>query len=124
MALTPPPEMKEIEKELDGSSARRNVPGGQEFEKAASLREKEKVLRHRDEGAQARVEKNKGKGTQSSRKKTSSSSSPLDRHPAPEARGERSPRSSPDGRGAARPHHRQNDAVAAVARAIRRSRAA
>jgi len=53
--------MKEIEKELDGSSARRHVPGGPGIREGASLREKEKVLRHRDEELKREWEKNKGK---------------------------------------------------------------
>src|SRR5437773_2718984 len=66
MALTPPPEMKEIEKELERVIREKDMYlEAQEFEKAASLREKEKVLRHRDEELKREWEKNKGKGTQS-----------------------------------------------------------
>jgi len=48
----------------------------QEFEKAASLREKEKLLRHREEELKREWEKTKGKGTQSVARTTSSISSP------------------------------------------------
>ena len=48
MALTPPPEIKEIEKELERVIREKDMYlEAQEFEKAASLREKEKVLRAR-----------------------------------------------------------------------------
>src|SRR5437016_8095606 len=50
MALTPPPEVKEIEKELERVRREKDMYlEAQEFEKAASLREKEKILRHREE---------------------------------------------------------------------------
>src|SRR3989441_662239 len=50
MALTPPPELKEIEKELERVIREKDMYlEAQEFEKAASLREKEKILRHREE---------------------------------------------------------------------------
>src|SRR5437870_3087997 len=50
MALTPPPELKEIEKELERVIREKDMYlEAQEFEKAASLREQEKVLRHRAE---------------------------------------------------------------------------
>jgi ATP-dependent Clp protease ATP-binding subunit ClpC len=66
MALTPPPEIKEIEKELERVIREKDMYlEAQEFEKAASLREKEKVLRHREEEMKREWEKNKGKGTQS-----------------------------------------------------------
>src|SRR5207247_2154850 len=66
MALTPPPELKEIEKELERVIREKDMYlEAQEFEKAASLREKEKVLRHREEELKREWEKNKGKGTQS-----------------------------------------------------------
>src|ERR671937_2544974 len=66
MALTPPPEVKEIEKELERVIREKDMYlEAQEFEKAASLREKEKVLRARDEELKRDWEKNKGKGTQS-----------------------------------------------------------
>src|SRR5438067_2126318 len=66
MALPAPPELKEIEKELERVIREKDMYlEAQEFEKAASLREKEKVLRHRDEELKREWEKNKGKGTQS-----------------------------------------------------------
>ena len=66
MALTPPPEIKEIEKELERVIREKDMYlEAQEFEKAASLREKEKVLRVREEELKGEWDKNKGKGTQS-----------------------------------------------------------
>src|SRR5687768_14491542 len=65
MALTPPPEIKEIEKELERVIREKDMfLEAQEFEKAASLREKEKVLRAREEELKREWDKNKGKGTQ------------------------------------------------------------
>src|SRR5438046_8999508 len=66
MALTPPAELKEIEKELERVIREKDMYlEAQEFEKAASLREKEKVLRAREEELKRDWDKNKGKGTQS-----------------------------------------------------------
>jgi len=66
MALTPPAELKEIEKELERVIREKDMYlEAQEFEKAASLREKEKILRVREEEMKRDWEKNKGKGTQS-----------------------------------------------------------
>jgi len=66
MALTPPAELKEIEKELERVIREKDMYlEAQEFEKAASLREKEKILRAREEEMKREWEKNKGKGTQS-----------------------------------------------------------
>src|SRR5437667_10737094 len=66
MALTPPPEIKEIEKEIERVVREKDMYlEAQEFEEAASLREKEKLLRHREEELKREWEKNKGKGTQS-----------------------------------------------------------
>ena len=66
MALTPPAELKEIEKELERVIREKDMYlEAQEFEKAASLREKEKILRAREEEMKRDWEKNKGKGTQS-----------------------------------------------------------
>src|SRR2546421_658692 len=66
MALTPPAELKEIEKELERVIREKDMYlEAQEFEKAASLREKEKILRGREEEMKRDWEKNKGKGTQS-----------------------------------------------------------
>src|SRR2546425_403843 len=64
MALTPPPEIKELEKELERVIREKDMYlEAQEFEKAASLREKEKVLRAREEELKREWDKNKGKGT-------------------------------------------------------------
>src|SRR5260370_36225031 len=66
MALTPPPELKELEKELERVIREKDMYlEAQEFEKAASLREKEKILRHREEELKREWEKKKGKGTES-----------------------------------------------------------
>src|SRR5437667_442114 len=65
MALTPPAELKELEKELERVTREKDMYlEAQEFEKAASLREKEKILRVREEEMKRDWEKNKGKGTQ------------------------------------------------------------
>ncbi len=62
MALTPPPEIKEIEKEVERVVREKDMYlEAQEFEKAASLREKEKALRGRDEELKREWEKRKGK---------------------------------------------------------------
>ena len=126
MALTPPAELKEIEKELERVRREKDMYlEAQEFEKAASLREKEKVLQHREEEMKREWERTKGKGVQSGRRGGHRVHRvPLDRHPAGQARGEGI------GQKLARMedalHGRiigQDDAVKAVARAIRRSRA-
>ena len=126
MALTPPPELKEIEKELERVIREKDMYlEAQEFEKAASLREKEKVLRAPRRGAQARVGEEQGQGDAVGRGRGHRVHRlPLDRHPARRSSRRRNPRSSPRMEEAL--HERiigQNDAVAAVARAIRRSRA-
>jgi ATP-dependent Clp protease ATP-binding subunit ClpC len=65
MALTPPAELKEIEKELERVRREKDMYlEAQEFEKAASLREKEKVLQHREEEMKREWERTKGKGVQ------------------------------------------------------------
>jgi ATP-dependent Clp protease ATP-binding subunit ClpC len=62
MALTPPPEIKELEKEVERVVREKDMYlEAQEFEKAASLREKEKALRGRDEELKREWEKRKGK---------------------------------------------------------------
>jgi len=62
MALTPPPEVKELEKEIERVVREKDMYlEAQEFEKAASLREKEKLLRGRDEDLKREWEKRKGK---------------------------------------------------------------
>jgi ATP-dependent Clp protease ATP-binding subunit ClpC len=66
MALTPPAELKEIEKELERVRREKDMYlEAQEFEKAASLREKEKILQHREEEMKREWERTKGKGVQS-----------------------------------------------------------
>ncbi len=125
MALTPPPELKEIEKELERVIREKDMYlEAQEFEKAASLREKEKILRHRDEELKREWEKNKGKGTQTVEEEDIEfivsrwTGIPLakleEKESAKLARMEEALHGRIIG---------QNDAVAAVARAIRRSRA-
>src|SRR5437879_8826813 len=125
MALTPPPELKEIEKELERVIREKDMYlEAQEFEKAASLREKEKILRHREEELKREWEKNKGKGTQSVEEEdiefivsrwTGIPLSKLEeKESAKLARMEEALHGRIIG---------QDDAVAAVSRAIRRSRA-
>src|SRR5207253_1635877 len=125
MALTPPPELKEIEKELERVIREKDMYlEAQEFEKAASLREKEKILRHREEELKREWEKNKGKGTQSVEEEdiefivsrwTGIPLSKLEeKESAKLARMEEALHGRIIG---------QADAVAAVSRAIRRSRA-
>jgi ATP-dependent Clp protease ATP-binding subunit ClpC len=65
MALTPPPEIKELGKEVERVVREKDMYlEAQEFEKAASLREKEKLLRGRDEDMKREWDKRKGKGPQ------------------------------------------------------------
>ena len=62
MALTPPPEIKELEKEIERVVREKDMYlEAQEFEKAASLREKEKHLRSRGDELKREWEKRKGK---------------------------------------------------------------
>ncbi|MBI4587629.1 MAG: AAA family ATPase, partial [Candidatus Rokubacteria bacterium] len=62
MALTPPPEIKELDKEIERVVREKDMYlEAQEFEKAASLREKEKHLRARGEELKREWEKRKGK---------------------------------------------------------------
>ena len=62
MSMTPPPEVKEMEKEIERVVREKDMYlEAQEFEKAASLREKEKFLRGRDEDLKREWEKNKGR---------------------------------------------------------------
>src|SRR3989441_526255 len=125
MALTPPPEIKEIEKELERVIREKDMYlEAQEFEKAASLREKEKVLRAREEELKREWDKNKGKGTQSVGEEDVEFIV---------SRWTGIPLSKLEGKESEKParmeealHGRiigQHDAVAAVSRAIRRSRA-
>ena len=65
MALIPPPEIKELGKEVERVVREKDMYlEAQEFEKAASLREKEKLLRGRDEELKREWDKRKGKGPQ------------------------------------------------------------
>jgi len=62
MAMTPPPEIKELEKEVERVVKEKDMfLEAQEFEKAASLREKEKHLRARDEELKREWDKVKGR---------------------------------------------------------------
>jgi ATP-dependent Clp protease ATP-binding subunit ClpC len=62
MAMTPPPEIKELEKEVERVVKEKDMfLEAQEFEKAASLREKEKHLRTRDEELKREWDKVKGR---------------------------------------------------------------
>ena len=66
MALTPPPEIKELEKEIERVVREKDMYlEAQEFEKAASLREKEKHLRSRGDELKREWEKRKGKAQSS-----------------------------------------------------------
>jgi len=118
-------EIKEIEKELERVIREKDMYlEAQEFEKAASLREKEKVLRHREEEMKREWEKNKGQGHPvGGRGGHRVHRLPLDRHPAVQAGGEGIGQARPHGRRAARADRRPGRRVAAVSRAIRRSRA-
>jgi ATP-dependent Clp protease ATP-binding subunit ClpC len=61
-SMTPPAELKELDKEIERVVREKDMfLEAQEFEKAASLREKEKVLRGRDEELKREWEKNKGR---------------------------------------------------------------
>ena len=125
MALTPPPELKEIEKELERVIREKDMYlEAQEFEKAASLREKEKVLRAPRGRAEARVGEEQGQGHAVRRRRGHRVHRlPLDRHPARKLEEKESAKLA---RMEEALHGRiigQNDAVAAVSRAIRRSRA-
>ncbi len=62
MALTPPPEIKELDKEIERVVREKDMYlEAQEFEKAASLREKEKHLRSSGDELKREWEKRKGK---------------------------------------------------------------
>ncbi len=125
MALTPPPEIKEIEKELERVIREKDMYlEAQEFEKAAALREKEKVLRAREEELKREWEKNKGKGTQSVNEEDIEfivsrwTGIPLAKLEEKESEKLAHMEEALHGRIVG-----QDDAVTAVARAIRRSRA-
>jgi ATP-dependent Clp protease ATP-binding subunit ClpC len=61
-SMTPPAELKEVEREIERVVREKDMfLEAQEFEKAASLREKEKVLRAREEELKREWEKNKGR---------------------------------------------------------------
>ena len=125
MALTPPPEIKELGKEVERVVREKDMYlEAQEFEKAASLREKEKLLRGRDEDMKREWDKRKGKGPQTvseedieyivSRWTGIPLSKLEEKESAKLARMEEALHGRIVGQG---------DAVAAVSRAIRRSRA-
>src|SRR4026208_941897 len=125
MALTPPPEIKELGKEVERVVREKDMYlEAQEFEKAASLREKEKLLRGRDEDMKREWDKRKGKGPQTvaeedieyivSRWTGIPLSKLEEKESAKLARMEEALHGRIVG---------QRDAVAAVSRAIRRSRA-
>jgi ATP-dependent Clp protease ATP-binding subunit ClpC len=125
MALTPPPEIKELGKEVERVVREKDMYlEAQEFEKAASLREKEKLLRGRDEDMKREWDKRKGKGPQTvseedieyivSRWTGIPLSKLEEKESAKLARMEEALHGRIVG---------QDDAVAAVSRAIRRSRA-
>jgi ATP-dependent Clp protease ATP-binding subunit ClpC len=125
MALTPPPEIKELGKEVERVVREKDMYlEAQEFEKAASLREKEKLLRGRDEDMKREWDKRKGKGPQTVNEEdieyivsrwTGIPLSKLEeKESAKLARMEEALHGRIVGQG---------DAVAAVSRAIRRSRA-
>src|SRR3989441_6371439 len=125
MALTPPAELKELEKELERVTREKDMYlEAQEFEKAASLREKEKILRHREEELKREWEKNKGKGTQSVEEEDVEfivsrwTGIPLAKLEEKESEKLARMEEALHGRIIG-----QDDAVAAVSRAIRRSRA-
>src|SRR5207247_412376 len=64
-ALRPPPEIKELGKEVERVVREKDMYlEAQEFEKAASLREKEKLLRGRDEEMKREWDERKAKGPQ------------------------------------------------------------
>ena len=125
MALTPPPEIKELGKEVERVVREKDMYlEAQEFEKAASLREKEKLLRGRDEDMKREWDKRKGKGPQTvseedieyivSRWTGIPLSKLEEKESAKLARMEEALHGRIVG---------QDDAIAAVSRAIRRSRA-
>jgi ATP-dependent Clp protease ATP-binding subunit ClpC len=117
--------VKEIEKELERVIREKDMYlEAQEFEKAAALREKEKLLRHREEELKREWEKNKGKGKQLVEEEDIEyvvsrwTGIPLSKLEEKE--------SEKLARMEEALHDRivgQNDATAAVSRAIRRSRA-
>ena len=125
MALTPPPEVKEIEKELERVRREKDMYlEAQEFEKAASLREKEKILQHREEEMKREWERNKGKGVQQVDEEDIEfivsrwTGIPLSKLEEKESEKLARMEEALHGRIIG-----QHDAVAAVSRAIRRSRA-
>ncbi len=64
MSMTPPPEIKELDREIERVVREKDMfLEAQEFEKAASLREKEKHLRARDEEMKREWEKTRGRQT-------------------------------------------------------------
>jgi len=125
MALTPPPEIKELEKEIERVVREKDMYlEAQEFEKAASLREKEKLLRGRDEELKREWEKHKGKAQQSVEEEDVEfivsrwTGIPLAKLEEKESEKLARMEEALHGRIVG-----QDDAIVAVARAIRRSRA-
>ncbi|MEK7878350.1 MAG: ATP-dependent Clp protease ATP-binding subunit [candidate division NC10 bacterium] len=125
MALTPPPEIKELEKEIERVVREKDMYlEAQEFEKAASLREKEKLLRGRDEELKREWEKHKGKAQQTVEEEDIEfivsrwTGIPLAKLEEKESQKLARMEEALHGRIVG-----QDDAIAAVARAIRRSRA-
>jgi ATP-dependent Clp protease ATP-binding subunit ClpC len=125
MAMMPPPELKEVGKEVERVVREKDMYlEAQEFEKAASLREKEKLLRTRDEEMKREWDRRKNKGPQTvgeedveyivSRWTGIPLSKLEEKESAKLARMEEVLHNRIVG---------QRDAVAAVSRAIRRSRA-
>jgi ATP-dependent Clp protease ATP-binding subunit ClpC len=125
MALPPQTDIKELGKEVERVVREKDMYlEAQEFEKAASLREKEKLLRGRDEDMKREWDKRKGKGPQTvseedieyivSRWTGIPLSKLEEKESAKLARMEEALHGRIVG---------QDDAVAAVSRAIRRSRA-
>ncbi|HET6373058.1 MAG TPA: ATP-dependent Clp protease ATP-binding subunit, partial [Candidatus Polarisedimenticolia bacterium] len=125
MALTPPPEIKELGKEVERVVREKDMYlEAQEFEKAASLREKEKLLRGRDEDMKREWDKRKGKGPQTVNEEDIEyivsrwTGIPLSKLEEKESAKLARMEEALHGRIVG-----QDDAVAAVSRAIRRSRA-
>ena len=108
MALTPPPEIKEIGKEVERVVREKDMYlEAQEFEKAASLREKGEAAPRAGRGDEARVGQAQGQGAPDGQRGGHRVHRvALDGHPAVQARGEGVCEARPDGGRAARAHHR------------------
>ena len=125
MAMMPPPEIKEVGREVERVAREKDMYlEAQEFEKAASLREKEKLLRGRDEELKRDWDKRKSKGPQTVSEEDIEyivsrwTGIPLSKLEEKEQQKLARMEEALHGRIVG-----QDDAVAAVARAIRRSRA-